>query len=78
MVKVIALILAAIIVLTVGYVVVKGVINMFNGYDFVEAFGSASRDITTLWGLIKQKTETTIQEFPMSNKNITWNTARSW
>lgn len=78
MVKVIALILAAIIVLTVGYVVVKGVINMFNGYDFLEAFGSASRDITTLWGLIKQKTETTVKEFPMANRNITWSTARSW
>ena len=77
--KILAIILAVVIALTVSYVIVKGIINLFNGYNFLEAFGAAARDITHLWGLIKDKTTEIIpEEFPIANKNITWSTSRSW
>jgi hypothetical protein len=76
--KILAIILAVVIIFAVGYVVVNSVINLFHGYNVGEAFSASIYDLTHLWGLIKDKTNETIQEFPMANSNITWNTARSW
>jgi hypothetical protein len=76
--KIIAIILAIVLVVTVGYLIVKTVINLFNGFNLGEAFGASWWDITHLWGLIKDKVQEGVQEFPMANQQITWNTARSW
>ena len=76
--KILAIILGVIIVFTVGYMIVNSVINLFNGYEFGDAFHASWYDITHLWGLIKDKVDETVKEFPIANVNITWNTARSW
>lgn len=76
MLKIVAIILAVILILTAGYIVVKGIINLFTGYNFGDAFGAAWEDVIHLWGLIKSKTADI--EFPMANANITWDYARAY
>ena len=71
MLRIIAAVLAIIMVFIVGYTVIGGVINLFHGYGIGESFARSWTDITTLWGLIKQKVEADVI-YPMSNANITW------
>lgn len=70
MVKVIAVILAVIIILMAGYMVVDTVIGVLNGKSVTDAADHAWHQITTLFGLIKEQTHSI--EFPMANSRITW------
>jgi hypothetical protein len=76
MVKIIAAILAVIMILLIGYTVVAGVINLFKGYSIGDAFAASWNEITHLWGLIKEKVEADVI-YPMANSNITWTYARA-
>lgn len=76
MIKLIAVILAVILVFAIGYVVIGGVINIFHGYGVLEAFQHSAHDITHLWGLIKDKVEADIV-IPMTNSHITWTYAQA-
>lgn len=74
-IKIIAIVLAAVIVITAGYMIVKTVINLFSGYNLGQAFSRSWNDIITLWGLIKQSTADI--EIPMANQYITWTYANA-
>ena len=68
--KILAAIIALVMVFLVGYMIVNSVINLFEGYPIGEAFSASWYDITHLWGIIKDKVADI--EYPMTNSNITW------
>lgn len=77
MVKVIAIVLAAIIIILAGYMIVNSTILVINGQTVGSAIGESWQNITHLWGLIRDA-KACDNEYPMANMNIEWNTNRSW
>lgn len=70
-IKVIALILAALIVISVGYMIVNSVILLFNGRTVGEAISESWNNLTHLFGLIKEA-KAWDTEYPMTNQHISW------
>ena len=75
MVKILAIILAIIVVITAGYMIVDTVMGILNGKTITEAADHAWHQLTTLFGLIKEQTHDI--EFPMANSRITWEYAKA-